>query len=987
MSDIKNFFGRSLFAMLLMAFMLPMLAACGSDDDGDRPPAQPPSEVNSLAITAPPTRTEYEIGDSLDLGGITVLARYSDGSGEVLQAGDGTSGYAVTGFDSATTGTRTVTLTYRGKTATFDVAITPVHHSVTYVIDGAGSEVVVDDKSKLTAPARPDKGGGFYFVGWFLDDGGAGHMWDFAHEPVESDLTLQARFVELSAANVVVDAYLDEANRNAFTFRTLQELKAANIPASTTVNFTPGVYWTDDYRDPNNANTPEHPGLVGITFPQAGLTFRGLTSSADDVRIAGNRGQTMGSNGNWNVIGIGTNFSAYNLTVANYASVDLVFPRDPAQNLPRRGDARVQAQTITSAGGSLDRMYFENVRFVSFLNLIAIGPARAYYKNSYFQLTDDSIAGGGINVFDNCTFDFYGSHPSGGGSSTIAAFLHSTFNMFNDSPTFWFSKSGGSWVIIDKVFKGPKEEIRWENSQRPDVKHYVHGNTYEDGSPVVFDPRYPQVTQPLDADALQIFKIGDEYNVYNLLKGSDGWNPSQQVARNDTAFKLTLAANSTNIASDDPANEVIITPTLVPAGFFTYDQLQFDYDDALFTVVTSSDGKLHLRANLNSTGKIIDSVVKATAPNGLVAQVTLHIRPETVAPPVVVGTPAIEIGQSTAALQITYDHPDFNDWSTVTWYRGNAPGDKAVQVAVTTLNAPYLNYQLGAGDVGQYLTAVITPRYEFSPAAGSSIEVSTSRAIAAGDVAKLLEISTNFANITWTDHTLNQADVWYADTIKPSDVNQTWTPSAATPWIYVLGDRDGALGIAGLRTATQGARLLYQPSGSFDDMSLALDVTPEKIGGQGFGSATDQYLEVYLKWDPVTQTGYALRFQRLATDPLNGNQPIPSSGNSVRVSMLEYVNGVRTLLPNCYVESSVYMPGVHLDFKLVGNVLTADVTTQSEQTNAQEGYSLPHEIHFSATVPSAAASTLGGFGFQSTGTVSAGNRSELESLQVVLSAR
>ena len=106
-------------------------------------------------------------------------------------------------------------------------------------------------------------------------------------------------------------------------------------------------------------------------------------------------------------------------------------------------------------------------------------------------------------------------------------------------------------------------------------------------------------------------------------------------------------------------------------------------------------------------------------------------------------------------------------------------------------------------------------------------------------------------------HTLNQSDVWYADTIKPSDINQTWVPGAGAPWAYVMGDRDGALGIPGLRTATQGARLLYQPQGSFSDMSLTLDLTPEKTAGQGFGSATDQYLEAYIKWDPVTQTGYA----------------------------------------------------------------------------------------------------------------------------------
>jgi hypothetical protein len=969
-----------------MALMASILSACGSDEKQPDPPAA--RSLSTIAVSAPPTKTEYEVGEALDLTGITVVGRYSDSTSAVVPPGDGASGYAASGFDSQTVGAKTVTVTYQSKTTTFNVNVSPISHTISFQAEGATSQVDVADDGLITAPAKPDKAGEFYFVGWFIEDEGEGHMWDFAHQRAESDLVLTAKFVELSATNVIVDAYLDEAARTQFTFRTLQELKAANIPNSATVNFTPGVYWTDDYADPNNANTPAHPGLVGISFTQSGLTFKGLTSNADDVRIAGNRGQTMGSNGNWNVIGIGTNFSAYNLSIANYTSVDLVFPRDPSQNLPRRGDARVQAQTITSAGGALDRMYFENVRFVSFLNLIAIGPARAYFKDSYFQLTDDAIAGGGINVFDNCTFDFYGSHPSGGGSSTIAVFLNSTFNFHNDSPTFWFSKSGGTWALIDNRFMGPKEEIRWENSQRVDVKHYVSNNVYEDGTPVVFDPQNTQVTTPLSADALEIFKIGDEYNVYNLLKGTDGWNPSQQVARNDTAFKFTMAANNANVQSDDPANEVIITPSFVPAGFFAYEAIDFDYDASLFDLLPNAgDGRLHLRARLNSTGQIINSVVRASAPNGLVAQVTLRIRPETVAAPVVIGTPSIQIGQNMAALQIVYDHPEFTDWSTITWYRGAAPGDLAVQAGVTTLNNPYLNYALSAGDVGQYLTAVITPRYEFSPAAGASIQVSTAQAIVAGDVANPNVIATNFANITWTGHTLNQSNVWYADTIKPTDINQTWVPSVAAPWTYVVGDRDGALGVPGLRTATQGGRLLYQPQGSYSDMSLALNLTPEKIGGQGFGSATDQYLEIYIKWDPVTQTGYALRFQRLANDPLNGNLPIPSSGNSVKVSMLEYVNGVRTILPGSYVESSVYMPGAHVAFKLTGNVLSADVTTASEQTSTQAGYSLPHEIHFSVTLPGAPGSTSGGFGFQFTGTVSAGNRSELEDLEVLLTPR
>jgi hypothetical protein len=874
-----------------------------------------------------------------------------------------------------------------GDSGAFRGPVTPAVHTVSYVSDGATTRVEAKDGALLVAPRKPTKGGRLYFAGWFIADAGQGHMWDFAHERVQSDLVLKAKFVELSASNVVVDAYLDETRRSEFTFKTLQELRAGAIPNGATVNFTPGVYWTDDYTDPNNANTPQHPGLIGISFAQSGLTFKGLTSNADDVRIAGNRGQTMGSNGNWNVIGVGTGFSAYDLTIANYASVDLVFPRDPSKNLPRRGNARVQAQTITGASGPLDRMYFENVRFVSFLNLIAMGPLRAYFKNSYFQLTDDSIAGGGVIVFDNCTFDFYGSHPSGFGSSTITAFLGSTFNFKNDSPTFWFSKSGGTWALIDNVFRGPKEEIRWENRQRPDVKHYVHNNTYQDGTEVVFDRVNTQVTTPLTAASLRIFKVGAEYNVFNLLRGNDGWNPSQQVARNESAYKFTLAADSTTVQSDDPANETIITPALTPSNSFAYDQLRFEYDTARFNAIASSDGRLHLRAKENSTGVTIKSIVRASAPNGLVSQVTLNIRPQTVAAPVVVGTPSIRIGRNLAALQIAYDHPEFADWSAVTWFRGSAPGAQTVQVGVTTLNKPYLNYDLSAGDVGQYLTAVITPRYEFSPAAVSPIAVSTARTVVAGDVAQPNVISTDFANITWTGHALNQSDVWYADTMKPGDIKQAWVPGALPPWAYVVGDRDGATGIPGLRTATQGARLLYQPQGSYSNMSLTLELTPEKIGGQGFGSATDQYLEAYIKWDPVTQTGFALRFQRLSTDPVNGNLPIPSSGNSVRVSMIEYVNGVRTILAGSYVESSVYMPGARAEFKLVGNLLSADVTTASEQNSTQAGYGLPHQIHFRVALPRDPTSTLGGFGFQFTGTASAGNRTELERVQVTLTPR
>ena len=66
-----------------------------------------------------PTKTEYEIGDELDLAGLVVTAHYSDGSTKVLEAKD----YTVSKFDSSTAGEKTITVTYQGKTAAFKVTV------------------------------------------------------------------------------------------------------------------------------------------------------------------------------------------------------------------------------------------------------------------------------------------------------------------------------------------------------------------------------------------------------------------------------------------------------------------------------------------------------------------------------------------------------------------------------------------------------------------------------------------------------------------------------------------------------------------------------------------------------------------------------------------------------------------------------------------------------------------------------------------------
>ena len=73
--------------------------------------------VQSLTITRLPDKRLYEEGEALDTTGLEVTAVYTDGRERVA-----TSGFTVSGYDSAP-GTKTLTVRYLGKTATFTVTV------------------------------------------------------------------------------------------------------------------------------------------------------------------------------------------------------------------------------------------------------------------------------------------------------------------------------------------------------------------------------------------------------------------------------------------------------------------------------------------------------------------------------------------------------------------------------------------------------------------------------------------------------------------------------------------------------------------------------------------------------------------------------------------------------------------------------------------------------------------------------------------------
>ena len=97
-------------------------------------PAQPTltdSTLDSIAIKTPPAKTEYTAGETFDPAGLTLTANYTDTysdqstktSAKDLAYADIQNDLTFAGTDFAAAGTATVTVTYKGKNATFDVTV------------------------------------------------------------------------------------------------------------------------------------------------------------------------------------------------------------------------------------------------------------------------------------------------------------------------------------------------------------------------------------------------------------------------------------------------------------------------------------------------------------------------------------------------------------------------------------------------------------------------------------------------------------------------------------------------------------------------------------------------------------------------------------------------------------------------------------------------------------------------------------------------
>lgn len=819
-------------------------------------------------------------------------------------------------------------------------------------------------------------------------------------DPVEfggTYIKYQGETIQLSETAIYVDGSLSDelAAQYPYVYNDITKalsadaLKNGTADNPMTVYVAPYVYWIDDPAATDTVQKTEGYSVpYGMVVNSDYLTIKGLTGNPDNVVLAGNRGQSHASNGNYTMFRFNCSgaLTVKNITIGNYCSVDLDYPLMSELNQAKRTETITQAQLADVSG---EKMFADNCNFISRLNLDPInGASRSLYNNCHFESTDDALNANAVYV--GCDFDFYGNRPLYSSYGTGSTFLGCTFNCkilnVEAEPTQFFTKEGGTITAVDCVYNSNLSvpiSIGWTKTPSTSLKCY-QSNIIHNGQSITIGGEGAKETVDMTGksvlDAYKVVSGGKTYyNTYNLLKGSDDWDPLgvkdviEAAGQDAVATQLSITSDVTEIESGKETASIGGTVNYFYGTNDTTQKITYsvsDEDKAYVKLTDNGDGtcKVEGTNNDDAARKVI---INASTESGLEAAVGITVKPSKIEAPAFTKAPVItNDGQGSLKVDYSLDLGSREDMSAISWYRcTDAEGSNPILVAVTRNDSPEYTYKLTAGDVGYYIMAKVESKNIRSDY-GTPVNTVYDKAIGVKDV-RSKNLSTDFSNFPNIKQSEIKAGFWTVDYNRPADTESfgSWQGAdTEEPWKYGTTG-NGCVG-AGLYEGTQGSRIMYTPvEGTYGDMSLELVVDPAKTAGQGFGSA-GQYMDVLLKFDTSTLTGYGLRIVRTK-----------ASSNAVTFVLVKYDNGTVTEISD-EVIASCYATGCTISLKVEGNKLTAHVETPTEQLADQAAKGYPHVVDLTADIE---VNSFGGVAIQHTGTVGSGgwqNTTMLHNLNV-----
>jgi hypothetical protein len=756
-----------------------------------------------------------------------------------------------------------------------------------------------------------------------------------------------------------IDGSLTDAQAAAYPFVFNSVNKAAIQLSNGTeaepmmLYLAPYVYWIDNPDDtvvrvPKEGATP-----YGLVIACEWLKFKGLTDQAENVVMACNRGQTIGAQGNFTMFRfIGQGTGSENLTFGNYCNVDLVYPLKPELSRLKRASAIVQAQLIHCNG---DKVVARNTRFISRLNLCPfVGGKRVLFDRCHFESTDDALCGTGVYL--NSTLDFYSSKPFYQTTGTGAVFLNCAIRSFA-GPEQFFTKAPGAVAVVDSRFTSATSGYwGWQDVVPAETRNYQL-NVSLNNKPLFIGKANPASTVDMTGknigDAYRFMYGGNTvYNTYNLLRGDDDWDPmnskalvmaaEKETGKNYSSLPVHLSITPTRIAIETRKNSVLLSAKTLRFGnyLFTGEKVSWSValkDKAFVQLKSSDDGSSCIVIPLNNTDSTRQVVVMATTALGLEAASVVTVAPAILEAPSFRNNPSLK-SNANGMLQVMYSlDAGYKDQSEITWYRcSDAKGTNPIEVGVSRNHVPLTRYCLSAGDIGYYLMASVAPKHIRSKL-GEANSVVMKNPVKPADIKSPSNmLVTDFKNLSVKNQpkvmpgffTFEHFNAKEADS--RNNVNKD-----RDAWYYGDG-MDGAAGMQGLLQG-RSAVMRYTPEGEkYSDMKLTVTVAPFKTAGQGF-SVAHLYMDVLIKMDTKTMTGYALRFIRTTKyhdavdcilmkydggEAIAISEPLSTTAFRTPCTITVEVKGIKLLASASTTQKIENRPGLVKEVKFEKNIAT-----------------------------------------------------------------
>ncbi len=809
-----------------------------------------------------------------------------------------------------------------------------------------------------------------------------------ASDPVEfcgDHIVYGGETIALNEKSIYIDGSLSEtiADCYEYVYNDFVEAAAAFVDgtedAPMKVYIAPYVYWIDDPDDEEIRTASGGDTPYGLVINCDNLHLIGLTKDPYNVVLAVNRGQTQGAKGNYTMFYIdGRGTQTENLTMGNYCNVDLEYPLKPELSRAKRAEAITQSQLVIT---NADKVLARNCNFISRLNACPfVGSVRALFVDCHIECGDDALPG--TAVFLNCTMRFTSSKPFYSTSGTGAVFLNCEITS-DVQGTQYLTKAGGTVTLVDCNFISdhPGFKVEWTPEPAADLK-CVQSNITLNGEPYVIANGSANTIDVTGTEAAKAFVItdGDKniYNTYNLLQGNDGWDPLNNKAEIEAVdakytlfpFLMNTAPSVKSVKNGDSGNiKVVFRNFRNVAGGITTDTVEWLVEESLkeyISITPNADGSCNYTI-LKSEDRPVSGRVYAKSSMGYSAGAYFTITPDVIGAPSFVEAPLVSIGQeiketadgtgeAVGCVFVSYKlDRDAQDISVINWYRVSSDGSEQVKVATSRLDKPEYTYIVTPGDVGYYIMAEVTPK-TLNSKSGTKQSATTDRIITEEDVPQQY-ISTNFQNFPTEVQSAVKPGFWTVEGFKPLDTAEyDWKAKTGEAWAYKVGE-GGAKNVYGLTQTVRGSRILYTPvKGSYGNMSLTLQVAPCKSAGQGFGSATAQYMDILIKMDTENLNGYALRIERTS-----------KYSNAVDFKLMKYTDGMTEAISDP-VSASCYNTLCTIVLKVEGSTMTAHVETTKKQNDEQAAAGLAHVVDLSAEIET---NNFGGVGVTHTGTAGA----------------